>query len=589
MFRLRQVSQRISGGEIVRERDLGPGPIRIGRGTDCEIEVPDLAVGLLHATLRAGEAGEAWLEPGRGAQLILDGRPTAGGPLALDRTHILSLGSWRLAIGPDPRTPGTLLLTLEAAGEARPEPERVTPPLTGRRAASWTLAIVILLGFLAWPILDHALRPLPPIAESAEALEADPHFQRTGLMGDRSWNSGPLSSVHHLLVADCKACHQQPFVSVTDATCRSCHVSAHDHAAPGRLLASMEAPPRAIATARALASLPPGRCTVCHTEHEGPVLLNNPATSDCAGCHAALSAKLPDSGLLDAGDWMTDHPQFRPLVITGFRGSEPQFARVSLDRRPQDRNGLVFSHAQHLSDRNAVARMALRLPDYGKPLRCGDCHRADDRAIGFTAIEMERDCGACHSLALADTSGRILDLPHAEPEKVVALMLGARPPAAPRPAVAGAARAIPGPGVAAPGPAPSAVARARAPFLPRGACHDCHEIRPETAPGRLDFGIAPVHLTGRFHLRSQFPHGAHEEMRCGTCHKAATSERAEDLLLPAIVTCRECHGNPAWAAKHPEANASGACATCHWFHPDARAPAFAELEKRVRNRQRAAR
>jgi predicted CXXCH cytochrome family protein len=589
MFRFRQVSQRISGGEIVRERDLGPGPIRIGRGTDCEIEVPDLAVGLLHAVLRADERGQVWLEPGRGAQALLDGSPADTGPVALDRPRILALGRWRLRIETDPDAPGAVLLTLDAAGEARPEPERVTPPLTGRRMASWVLAVVIVLGFLAWPILSHALRPLPPTAETAEALDAEPHFQRTGLAADLSWNSGPLSGVHHRLIADCKACHQQPFVSVTDATCRSCHVSAHEHGEPARILASMAQPPAAIAAARAFANLPPGRCTVCHTEHEGPVLLSNPATSDCAGCHAALDARLPDTALLNASDWMADHPQFRPLVVAGFDGSEPRLTRLSLDRKPEDRNGLVFSHAQHLSRRNAVARMAVRLSGYGKPLGCGDCHRAEESGIAFLPIEMERDCGACHGLGVADATGRVIDLPHAEPEKVVALMLGTRPPAVPRPAVAGGARVIPGPGFASPGPAPSAIARARAPFLRGGACHDCHEIRPESAPGRLDFGIAPVHLTGRFYLQSQFPHAAHDDVRCGVCHEAAKSERAEDLLLPAIATCRECHGNAEWAARHPNDTASGDCATCHWFHPDSRAPSFAELEKRVRNRQLASR
>jgi predicted CXXCH cytochrome family protein len=589
MFRLRQVSQRISGGDIVRERDLGPGPIRVGRGTECDVEVPDLAVGLLRAILRADAGGRVWLEPGPGARLVVDGRPAEPGPLALDRPRVLALGGWRLTIEPDPGTAGAVLLSLVATGEARPEPERVTPPLTGRRRASWALALLLLLGFLAWPIVSHALRPLPPTAETAEALEAERHFQPTGLTADRSWISGPLSSVHHRLAADCKACHQQPFVSVTDATCRSCHVSAHDHGEPARLLASMAQPPAAIAAARAFASLPPGRCTVCHTEHEGPALLNNPATSDCAGCHAALDARLPDTALLNASDWTSDHPEFRPLVVAGFTGSEPRLTRVSLDRRPEDRNGLIFSHAQHLSRRNAVARMAIRLPDYGKPLGCGDCHRAADDGIAFLPIEMERDCSACHSLAVTDAAGRVISLPHAEPDKVVALMMGLRPPGAPRPTVAGSARAIPGPGLAAPGPAPGALARARAPFMRGGACHDCHEIRPESAPGRLDFGIAPVHLTHRFHLQSQFPHAAHDAMRCGTCHKAATSERAEDLLLPAIATCRECHGNPDWAARHPEATASGDCATCHWFHPDARAPSFAELEKRVRNRQLASR
>ncbi len=581
LFRLRQISQRVSGGAIVRERDLGPGPVRVGRGTDCDVEVPDLAVALLHLTLSAAGPGEVRIAPAAGAATLFDGRPLGpqGVVLEAGRACTLALGSFRLGLAPDPETQGTIRLTLERAHAEEEAPEKVTPPVKGRRAASWALALAILLGFLALPVAGFLARPLPPVAETARALEAEAHYQEAGLGPDRAWNSGPLSSVHGPLVTDCKACHQQAFTSVTDATCRSCHAAAHDHAEPARLLASMAAPPPMIAAARAMAGLPPGRCTACHTEHEGAALRNNPATSDCAGCHAALDSKLPDTDLVNASDWQRDHPQFRPHVVAGFDDAGPRLLRVALDAGPVDRNGLVFSHAQHLSRRNAVARMAGRLSAYGRPLGCADCHRADAAEIGFRPIEMERDCGACHSLAVAGAGEQVLDLPHAEPEKVVALLIALRPPAAPRPAVAGAPRTVPGAGTAGSGAVAEALARARAPFLPGGACHDCHEIRAESAPGRLDFAIAPVHLAGRFYARSQFPHGRHEEMRCSSCHKAPSSTTSGDLLLPPIGTCRQCHGNARWAAAHPEAEASGACATCHWFHPDARAPTFEALQK----------
>lgn len=92
----------------------------------------------------------------------------------------------------------------------------------------------------------------------------------------------------------------------------------------------------------------------------------------------------------------------------------------------------------------------------------------------------------------------------------------------------------------------------------------------------------PVHLPDRFLTLSQFPHGKHEDVRCATCHAAGRSEAATDLLLPAIATRRSCHGNAAWAARHPDAEASGDCGTCHWFHPDSRAPGFAALERPAR-------
>lgn len=583
-FRLRQVSQRLEGGEIVRERELGPGPVAIGRATDCDVEIPDLAVALRHLTLAALPGGDVRLAIEAEAPVLLDGRPAASGPLALARPAVLELGRYRLTIARAAADPGAILLTLEQAAAERALPEKLTPPVSGRRAAAWAAGLAVLAAFLALPVAGFLARPLPPTAETADALAAEPHFRRTGL-ADRAWLSGPMSSAHAPLVADCKACHQEAFTSVTDPTCRSCHLSAHDHAEPARLLAAMTAPPPPIAAARAMAGLPPGRCTACHTEHEGPTLLSNPETSDCAGCHAALSRRLPDTALLDVADWQADHPQFRPLVVAGFSAGAPVLRQASLDTRPEDRNGLLFSHAQHLSRTNAVARMAQRLGAYGQPLGCGDCHRPEPDADGFLPIEMERDCGACHSLAVADAAGRIVDLPHGEPRKVVGMLLGLAPPAAPRPALAGLPRGVPGPGLARAGAAPAAVARASAPFVPGGLCRDCHAVRPESAPGRLDFAVAPVHLSGRFYRRSRFPHASHEEMRCASCHAAGESTRAEDLLLPAIATCRECHGNAAWAARHPEAKAAGDCATCHWFHPDARAPDFPALEKRARGVQ----
>ncbi len=578
-FRLRQVSQRLAGGDIVRERDLGPGPITVGRATDCTIEIPDLGVALRHLALAADADGGVGLAIE--APVLIDRELASPGRLGLDSPRTLALGGHRLTIARDAADPDIILLTLEQAVALRPVPGKLTPPVAGRRAAAWILGLAILIAFLAWPIAGFVARPLPPTAGTARALAAEPHFRNRGPAFDRTWLSGPMSSAHALLVADCKACHQEPFASVTDASCRSCHRSAHDHARPERMLATLAGPPPLVAAARAIANLPPGRCTVCHTEHEGRKLLSNPGTSDCGACHATLSTKLPDTALRDASHWRRDHPQFRPRVVSGFVAGKPVFRQVPLDQRPEERNGLRFSHAQHLSVTNAVARMAQRLEGHGRPLDCADCHRAEKSGPGFLPVEMEQHCSACHSLAIADTSGRVVQLPHGRPAQVVAMLRALRPAPAPAPAVAGSARTLPGAGPASAGVAPDALTRAAAPFLPGGVCQDCHEVRIDHAPGSLEIGIAPVHLSGRFYQRSLFPHPSHKGVRCSTCHAAGASDQAGDLLLPGIATCRQCHGNPGWAARHPDARASDACATCHWFHPDARAPGFAGLEKAV--------
>src|SRR3546814_13443059 len=40
-----------------------------------------------------------------------------------------------------------------------------------------------------------------------------------GYHADQAWLSGPLSSAHASLKNDCKACHVEPFVAVTEKAC----------------------------------------------------------------------------------------------------------------------------------------------------------------------------------------------------------------------------------------------------------------------------------------------------------------------------------------------------------------------------------
>src|ERR1017187_3811462 len=60
-------------------------------------------------------------------------------------------------------------------------------------------------------------------------------------------------------------------------------------------------------------------------------------------------------------------------------------------------------------------------------------------------------------------------------------------------------------------------------------------------------------------------HGAHRMMGCVECHdksakgvKVAHSQTAEDILLPTIQSCQECH--------RPSGSARNACVECHRYH-----------------------
>ena len=48
-FILRQITQRVGAPDIVREKPLAAAEPLIGRGSDCDIQLSDLAVSLRHA------------------------------------------------------------------------------------------------------------------------------------------------------------------------------------------------------------------------------------------------------------------------------------------------------------------------------------------------------------------------------------------------------------------------------------------------------------------------------------------------------------------------------------------------------------
>ena len=84
-------------------------------------------------------------------------------------------------------------------------------------------------------------------------------------------------------------------------------------------------------------------------------------------------------------------------------------------------------------------------------------------------------------------------------------------------------------------------------FSKGGACFDCHSI---TWAGDA-VQMAPVKLTQRYMPRGAFDHSVPEHggpgpskaggYKCADCHKAATSERTADVLIPDLASCRDCH------------------------------------------------
>lgn len=598
---LRQITRRATGGEIVRERELAEGAVRIGRGADCEVRIPDLAVSLHHATLSL-DGGKVRIDAAGDQPFGVDGKFVHSATVKPADNAVLTFGDHRMVVGGDA---GRIILTLTRF-EAEASPGQPDADATGfapkrqilsKRRLAWAGFGTIALLCLIVPVLFFT-------------GVFDSNLLHPKIDVDAQWSSGPLSQAHAFLEDDCQACHQKAFVSVRDETCKACHSAAQtpailqrtnarvraggspetasliaDHAPPSRLM--WGAPPpsglgqQVIAFARKTFNRPEQSCETCHVEHVGNPLID-PArpkptlqeTETCTGCHTDLNRRLKDTSLRNAPSWPR-HPELTPRITLS--AAPLQVRRVSMADRPRENSGLTFPHALHLATGNSVARMAQTIGKSGAggALDCASCHVATPNGAGFKPVEMESACSSCHSLGFA-TAGGVRQMPHGDVGRLVSFLSSSGPP------VTGARpqtpRRRPGEAVAARsggrGVAPGAVQRMRGAFSPGGSCYDCHTV----SSGDDGYAIGAVHLADAWLTRGAFDHRTKEhrldrdgQPNCGTCHNAAQSSDARDVMLPRLATCQTCHGKPQTPTTNPASvSAPANCSTCHSYHAPAR-------------------
>ena len=580
-FLLRQVSQTADGREIVRATPIARMQVTIGRAAECDIALPDLAVLPRHIVLDSADGRHVTATASNTLDFTVDGRRTMSTRIDAARGAEIKLGGHRITLSSG--EPGQIVLTVQrvdAVSEADEDRDEATAfslrgLLPGKRSSSWALAILILLVFLVWPV-----------ASFIQARSADSRSIYAASDAGKSWSSGPLSEAHHSLEKNCTACHQQAFVSVRDTSCKSCHQDAHDHAPAARLADARAAPGGGEKLLRQVAAAfnkaGPGACVDCHSEHQGAGRMEATRQAFCADCHSSLKDRLRDTKIGNAADFGTAHPQFRPLIAAG-AGGQAARVRTSLDRHPRDDNGLKFPHKLHLDARGGVARMAQTLKarmGYGDALVCADCHMPTADGVRFLPIDMEKNCQACHSLAFDRIGGTVRTLRHGKPDQMMAdlrALYRSTPPARPL-ELGGMARRRPGNYAqgqvyhayfgAEASRAAGGDAAIRAVFSKGGACYDCHAITPPGSAGASTWQVMPVQQPMRYMAKGWFDHQAHKTEKCETCHAARGSASAQDLLLPGIKTCRNCHqGEAAVVAKVPSS-----CALCHSYHAGPNAP-----------------
>jgi predicted CXXCH cytochrome family protein len=526
-----EVTRNRKGQPIRIERAITADSLRVGRGTDCAIHLPDHRVALRHAVIRDANEGGHYLEAEAGGGVVVDGVLRHGADLTPGT--MIAIGPYRFEVEA-PVDGVDLVLAVELL-HRRPREKAIlerAPATLGelglskRRPMFW-MATLIVVAALFLPLLQ-ALSPA--VKQAAAGLPFTPL---------QAWNPGPLLSGHQAFAAECEKCHQRPFGPVANPVCAGCHQAVVPHASP--LLATTM------------------RCVECHRDHKGGKGLVRGDRPLCVGCHEALVGSTGSSSAGVSG-FVDGHPEFRVSFAT--RPEQSRSRRIAQSDRGRlvEDSGLNFSHKAHSG--------RLRVPSDPQTMRsmsCADCHQEDRGGQRFRPVTMKDHCFDCHKEKLDfDPPQDAYRLPHG-PERAVMDVLAQQYleralredglPHRGRVAFASAAQVA------------AAVAgraeRAASALVGDMGCGFCHEI--ERIADSATWKVRPVRITDNWLPAAHFAHDRHRTFACTDCHDLGRSERSSDVAIPEIAKCRECHAGEAPA----RGKVTSSCVACHRFHQPA--------------------
>ncbi|MEL6794316.1 MAG: FHA domain-containing protein, partial [Pseudomonadota bacterium] len=342
-----------------RETLLEGAEMRVGRGADVDVHLPDIDVAYHHATLTE-TAGGLQLDAVGGAVVEVDGKPVES--VALNPGVKCRIGAFEIGAenAPDHADRAITIQKREVeAQDAFDAPQRIVETLPSRRRLSWVAVLTVLALFVAWPLSIILQREAPDpnaivvegmsapsqAAEQAQLTalltgEAPPQEALTYTPMEAAWLSGPMSNAHAGLAEDCGACHLRPFEMTTNESCLSCHAEVANHG----MIAD-----------HPILALDNFRCAACHKEHVGGESPIEEASLVCTECHANLAELSPKTDLGNVTDFGNNHPQFRPTLVTGVTNVKgalvPTTIRAPLEAEyPHvEKSGLKFPHDVHLN------------------------------------------------------------------------------------------------------------------------------------------------------------------------------------------------------------------------------------------------
>ncbi len=548
-WHIRRITRRHKLGISHEDIELDVDRIRFGRGTDVDVHLPDLTVALHHAEFSYLNSSTVACITQSRAGIWHRGVNVGYAELALN--EYVYIGRYKVTFIKSESLADVALeiesTHIQYASIQDPQAKRsVQSKFTKRRLAFWASAAIIVM-FLILPATTWI----------------DPHWRnilrRLDLVSDAAWNSGPLSSAHHILASRCESCHTKLFRRTQNSSCTHCHDDTFSHAS-GRDTEE--------------------RCGSCHREHNGAISLVETDASDCTRCHLQIQQSKPKSSLAVVGDFDINHPQFS-VALPGADGRIIR-TRLASDAVLSEHSGLIFNHQAHLDPNGLKVGAGI------EQLECSDCHRPVVNGTSMQAVRMEEACQRCHRLDFDAATTQ--ELPHADGEVVLrslrefyaiqALSGGytsyVRSPSLSTDEVSTISSPAPmvpdfikrrRPGVSLSEPDRIAAHRwandmtkyVAEEIIRYRACGKCHEL---TLGNNHELPqVKAVRIPADWMPAAEFNHAKHETMACGDCHMAQSSNDSRDVLLPRIEMCRECHGGNVATTR-----IQSVCSDCHRYH-----------------------
>lgn len=557
-------------GQAQKQTRLVEGEqIRLGRGTQCEIHLPDPRVALHHASIYSLEGGIfVQADP---ATITVNG--------LLERLVKLAPGI-KIALGPydifvlEKTAEAELALSIELA---RPLPDglttlkqksRLSLAATGlsKRGLTLWLAGFILLVFIIFPVVNALITPL-------RKLSAD-----WPLTPDQSWNPGTLLRAHQSFGKACGTCHVIPFQQVQNKVCQECHKTIGEHVDIKLLSADL---------------FPDARCASCHRDHKGEYGgeygggrgLARQDEHFCIDCHTDIKRVMPTSQTGDVTDFVQRHPEFK-LSLPGSNG---RYIRVRQSDKPKESSNLHFPHSAHL------VKKGVRSPNGRVVLECSNCHQLDAGNKLFKPINMKEMCLECHSLQF-EPAVTARQVPHGSVDEVMLTLKEFY--------ASIALQDIPVDVIAPPDllrrkpgkqlseeerQVAFAWANRKAQKIAEDlfevrVCNVCHEVTKIMDQTGDSFNITPVRISQHWFSKARFDHGKHRSFACIDCHAVEKSKQSADIAIPDITVCRNCHSG----AEAQTGKIISTCLTCHGFHYANHAP-FGTTQNKTQNKTEAPR